>query len=125
MECFEMFEVRDTLLKPIMEEHDIQNATEYIKMLAASYGVPTERIKFPCTWPIKTLAITYALMCAAERRSMMNTDGTTDGADAWELKRKQYASKLESLKAELRAETFTGGAPTRGRVPVNISMQRG
>lgn len=125
MECFEMYEVRDELLKQIVKEHDIANATEYIKMLAASYGVPTERIKFPCTWPVKQLAIAYCLMCTAERRSMMNTDGTTDGADAWELKRRQYAIKVENLKADFRAETFTGGAPSRGRVPVNISMQRG
>lgn len=125
MAYFNQDEVRDVLLKNILKQDDIDESTAYIDDIAQRLQVSPTRIPTPPPFQVKTLAMCYALMVCAGNASLMNGDGGENGADAYELKRKNYAKRVEELETQITAQTLTGNASSTGRtIPINISFGR-
>jgi hypothetical protein len=125
MAYFETEDVRDSLLKGILKQEDIDESTAYIDDLSQRLEVSPTRIPNPPPFQIKTLAMCYALMVCAGNKSMMNGDGGENGADAWELKRRIYAKRVDELEPQITAQTLTGGTSSTGRmIPINIPFGR-
>lgn len=87
---------RDELLKTSVSNDDIAEADAYVNDLSWSVGIDPIRIPTEVPYKIKQLAIAYALMTAASNKSRMNQRGE-DGVDAYELKRKVFAAKVDNL----------------------------
>jgi hypothetical protein len=124
MAYFEQVDVRDALLKGILKQYDIDESTAYIDDLAQRLEVSPARIPTPPPFQVKTLAMCYALMLCAGNKSMMNGDGGENGADAWELKRRIYAKRVDELELQMTATTLTGGGSTGRRIPTSIPLRR-
>ena len=83
---FNMEDVRDTLLQPRLSDEDVAESTDYVDGLAARLGVSPERIRTPVAYPIRQLALFYALMVCARNASAMT--------------RAQHGSGRRSLREE-------------------------
>lgn len=124
MAYFETEDVRDSLLKGILKQEDIDESTAYIDDLAQRLEVSPAAIPNPPPFQVKTLAMCYALMLCAGNKSMMNGDGGENGADAWELKRRIYAKRVDELELQMTAKTLIGGGSTGRRIPTSIPLRR-
>ena len=124
MAYFETEVVRDSLLKGILKQEDIDESTAYIDDLAQRLEISPARIPNPPPFQVKTLAMCYALMLCAGNKSMMNGDGGENGADAWELKRRIYAKRVDELELQMTATTLIGGGSTGRRIPTSIPLRR-
>ena len=124
MAYFETEDVRDFLLKGILKQEDIDESTAYIDDLAQRLEVAPARIPNPPPFQVKTLAMCYALMLCAGNASLMNGDGGENGADAYELKRRNYAKRVDELELQMTAATLTGGGSTGRRIPTSIPLRR-
>jgi hypothetical protein len=115
--------IDDSMLKSVVSATHIKKSTNYIEDLAASLGVAIEKILSPTPFKIAELAEAYTLMEAAKKKSMMNTNGQIEGADAFELKRRVYASQVDTLTNQITAVTFTGPLlDVNGNAAVNLSF---
>lgn len=124
MQYFEIEDVRDGLLKPILNQSDIDEATDYIEDLALKYGVDPKSIPSDVPFTIKKIAMYYALATCAQNTSQYNDEGDEVGPDAYEMKRRIYQKRLSELEATLSVETFTGGAAAINRFPTRIPFGR-
>ncbi|WP_110955208.1 hypothetical protein [Anaerosinus massiliensis] len=117
--------IDDELLKECVTPTHIAKSTAYVEDLANSLGVGAGSIVEPAPFKIQQLAEAYALMEAAKKQSMMNTSGTVEGADAYELKRRVYAAEVDDLTDQITADTFTGGKSAKKRAfPMSVSVYR-
>lgn len=117
--------IDDEMLKDSVTEKHIAKSSAYIEDLAKSLGVDIEDIADPTPFKIQEIAEAYALMETATKQSMMNTEGTANGADSFELKRRVYAAKIASLESQITADTFTGGKSAKKRTfPMSVPMYR-
>jgi hypothetical protein len=108
---------RDELLREIITQDDIIGATEFVNDFAWSKDVdPIEIPNIEIPYKVKQLAISYAFMTAAQNQSIMNQKGI-DGADAYELKRKVYAAKVEALKNEITVPVLLGHSTRESSFP--------
>jgi hypothetical protein len=95
-------DMQDGMLKKIVTVDDIAEAEEYIDDLAWSVGIDPIRIpKIEVPYKVRKLAVYYALMTVANNKSIMNQRGQ-DGADAYELKRKVYAAKVDEITKDIK-----------------------
>ncbi|MBP2629887.1 MAG: hypothetical protein H6Q70_515 [Firmicutes bacterium] len=124
--------IDDSMLKTYVTETHIKKSTNYIEDLATSLGVAIANIANPTPFKIAELAEAYALMETAKKKSMMNTNGQIEGADAFELKRRVYAKQVDSLTNQITATTFTGplvdahgNAITSLSFPISMVIRRG
>ena len=122
---FDTAGVDDELLKEIITSEAVAKSTSYIEDLAAGLNVAVEDIAQPTPFKVVELAECYALMETAKKKSMMNSNGNNDGADAYELKRRVYAAEVDRLEAQITAETLTGGkSAARRTFPGSIPIYR-
>lgn len=123
---FDAHRIDDSLLKNIVTKGHIAKSSQYIEDLAYSLGVRADAIQKPAPFIVRELAEAYALMEAAEKKAMMNTDARHEGADAYELKRRVYAEKVKNLRAQITARTLTGGQSAKQRAfPMSVPLYRG
>lgn len=123
---FDADTIDDEMLKDSVTEKQIYKTSQYIEDLAESLNVDAENILEPTPFKVAELAEAYALMETAKKQSMMNTNGAVEGADAYELKRRVYASEVSRLEAQITAETFTGGqSASRRTFPMSVKVYRG
>lgn len=110
MDYISLEDIEDKLLKKLITATDIQKSTEYINDLAKSLGV-TSIVK-PVPQKIKDLAIAYSCANRAKYESGNSPKSFqgTDGADAYELKRRVYLKEVQALTDELsiNPRIFTG-----------------
>lgn len=117
--------IDDEMLKDCVTDKHIQKSSAYVEDLAESLGVGVDSIIEPTPFKIQELAEAYALMETAKKQSMMNTSGTVEGADAYELKRRVYAAEVDNLTDQITADTFTGGKSAKKRTfPMSVSVYR-
>lgn len=125
---FNMEEVRDVLLKDQLTDEDVAESTDYVNGLAARLGVLPDHIRTPVAYPIRQLALFYALMVCARNQSAM-TDGRNlqAGDDAYERKRAIYEKEYMRWEARISAETFTGdsGKDMGENFPLTAKVRRG
>nr|WP_092074949.1 hypothetical protein [Dendrosporobacter quercicolus]NSL49575.1 hypothetical protein [Dendrosporobacter quercicolus DSM 1736]SDN23345.1 hypothetical protein SAMN04488502_11531 [Dendrosporobacter quercicolus] len=124
MAYFDTTEIRDKLLVKLIKPEDIQESTDYIDDIALRLGVNPGRIPVPAPYQVRTLAMCYALMTAAQNETRMNSDGGEDGADSYELKRRIYAKRVAELEDQITAETLLGGGSASKKFPVSIPLRR-
>jgi hypothetical protein len=123
---FDADTIDDEMLKDSVTEKQIYKTSQYIEDLAESLNVDAENILKPTPFKVAELAEAYVLMETAKKQSMMNTNGAVEGADAYELKRRVYASEVSRLEAQITAETFTGGqSASRRTFPMSVKVYRG
>lgn len=117
--------IDDEMLKDCVTDKSIGKSSAFVEDLAKSLAVEVEEISTPTPFKIQELAEAYALMETAKKQSMMNTDGTAGGADAYELKRRVYSMVIDDLLEQITADTFTGGkSATKRAFPMTIAMHR-
>ena len=121
---FEVEQVRDKLLKDVLSEEDIDESTEYINNIASRLKVDYAQIPVPAPYPVRTLAMYYALMICAQNQSVLNSDGEEAGSDSYELKRQIYAKRVSELESGITAETLLGGSSVSDKIPLSIRMGR-
>lgn len=122
---FDTANIDDEMLRDCVSEEHIRRSSAYIEDVAESMGVTPERILRPTPFKIQRLAEAYALMETAKKQSMMNTNSSVEGADAYELKRRVYAAEVERLEGQITADTFTGGLSARRRAfPMSVPLYR-
>lgn len=121
---FEIEQVRDKLLKDVLSEEDIDESTEYINNIANRLKVDHTQIPSPAPYPVRTLAMYYALMICAQNETVLNSGGDEAGDDSYELKRKTYAKQVADLEGEITAETLLGGSTVGDKIPLSIRMGR-
>jgi len=123
---FDAATVDDEMLKDCILQKHIAKSSKYIEDLAESLNVDIDEILDPTPFKIGELAESYALMETSKKQSMMNTTGTAEGADSYELKRRVYASEVNRLEAQITADTFTGGkSASRRTFPMSAPVYRG
>ena len=115
---FNMEEVRDVLLRDQLTDEDVAESTDYVNGLAARLGVLPDHIRTPVAYPIRQLALFYALMVCARNQS---------GDDAYERKRAIYEKEYMRWEARISAETFTGdsGKDMGENFPLTAKVRRG
>ena len=125
MRCyFDINNIDDSLLKKEIKSNQIAKTNQYIEDLARSLGVGS--IVEPTPFKIQQLAEAYLLMEVAKNKSMMNTSGSVEGADAYELKRRVFADEVDSLIVQITADTFTAGkSAKKNTFPMSIPFRRG
>ena len=116
---FDPNDMHDILLARKVTPEIILQSTIFIEDTAGNYGVTPDRIADPTPYKISKLAMYYAYMTAALESSYMGSNGSQDGADAYELKRRVYAGMVASLLGEITADTFTNG---QSSVPNSFPM---
>jgi len=108
---------KDELLRDLVTVQDIADTHEFIEDFSWSKGVdPIEIPNTEVPYKVKQLAINYTYMTAAQNASIMNQKGI-DGADAYELKRKVYAAKVEALKNEITVPVLLGTGARESSFP--------
>lgn len=99
---------RDALLGEDVTEEDILATTDYIDDLAWQIGVDPSNIpNVNVPYKVKQLAIYYTFMNMAQDSSRMNNKAQ-DGADAYEFKRRVYASKVDALVEQMTPRVLLG-----------------
>lgn len=124
MAYFATEDIRDLLLKNLIKPEDVAESTAYIDDIALRLGVNPGRIPSPAPFQVKTLAMCYALMLTALNASRMNGDGSDDGADAYEMKRRVYARRVAELESQMTAQTLLGGGSAGRKFPVTVPLRR-
>ena len=105
---------------------EIIKSSLYIEDMALNFGVQKEEIADPVPFKIARLAMVYALMMTALENSRMASDGSQDGADAYELKRRVFAEELKQIEAQLSADTFSNGQSSiKMTAPFAVPILRG
>lgn len=118
--------LRDELLSSLVTEEQIIQSTRYIEDLALSLGVSPNKIAKPVPYKVEILASYYTLMITALQQSMMNSDGSENGEDAYELKRKVYAKMVYDLEGQITRGMLLGYTSTRRRAfPEVLPLSRG
>ena len=124
---FNIEDVRDTLLNGTLTDDDIKESTDYVNGLAARLNVNQSQIKTPVAYPIKQLALFYALMVCARNQSTM-TEGRNfnAGDDAYERKRAIYEKEYMLWESRITADTFIGdnGIDTGPFIPLTTRLSR-
>ena len=90
-------DVVDALLAKKITDRILIKSSLYIEDMALNFGVQKEEIADPVPFKIARLAMVYALMMTALENSRMASDGSQDGADAYELKRRVFAEELKQI----------------------------
>ena len=118
---FNMEDVRDTLLQPRLSDEDVAESTDYVDGLAARLGVSPERIRTPVAYPIRQLALFYALMVCARNASAMTSGRSMEAGDD------PYEREYMRWEARISAETFTGaeGKDLGENFPLTAKVGRG
>jgi len=108
---------KDELLRDDVTAEDIAVTHAFIEDFSWSKGVdPIEISNTHVPYKVKQLAINYTYMMVAQNKSIMNQKGI-DGADAYELKRKVYAAKVEALKNEITVPVLLGTGARESSFP--------
>lgn len=124
---FNVEDVRDQLLKDALNDDDISESTEYVNGLAARLNVKQDKIRTPVAYPIKQLALFYALMvCARNQSTMVDGRSLESGDDAYEKKRAIYEREYKLWENRINADTFTGmnGKDTGDFIPLTAKVRR-
>lgn len=106
-----MNDFEDELLMRLMQQSDIDAADAAVEQLAINLDVDVSNIK---TDPLNVRVKEYALAYAYERRAGLKMGANpkshqgTDGEDAYGVKRKVYAKKIEYLEATITEQMLTG-----------------
>lgn len=103
-------DIRDELLGPLVATEDLSETDEYLEALAAERGVTlVETLPFK----VKRLAIAYCCTRICTRKSGVNPRNYqgTDGADAYELKRRVYAAQVRELEPQMSEALLSGETP--------------
>ncbi|MCM0759950.1 hypothetical protein M7775_15435 [Sporomusa sphaeroides DSM 2875] len=116
-------DIRDELLKQLVTEDDLQEASDEIDDLARSLNVNPARIPNPVPNTVKKLAAALTLTITARNSSLMNAGG--DGEDAYEKKRQVWAKEVDRLSKMITQEVLLGGKPPeKRRFPCVMEMKR-
>lgn len=116
----------ESLLKTVVGISHIEKSTRYIENLAISLGVKVDEITNPIPMKIQELAECYTFMEAAKKKSKMNASGSSEGADAYELKRRVYAAEVDKLTKEITANDFLANkSSTAWEFPFTMPLYRG
>jgi hypothetical protein len=116
-------DIRDELLKELVTEDDLQEASSEIDDLARSLNVSPERIPNPAPNIVKKLTAALTLTITARNNSLMNTGA--DGEDAYEKKRQVWAKEVDRLSRLITPELLLGGKPPeKRRFPLMMEMKR-
>ncbi len=119
-------DVVDALLAKKITGRILIKSSLYIEDMALNFGVQKEEIADPVPFKIARLAMVYALMMTALENSRMASDGSQDGADAYELKRRVFAEELKQIEAQLSADTFSNGQSSiKMTAPFAVPILRG
>jgi hypothetical protein len=122
---FDVGGVDDELLKDSLTPEAIDKSSRYIEDLAYGLGVEVRDIVDPVPFKVSELAEDYALMETAKKKSMMNSNGATEGADAYELKRRVYAREVSELEGQITADMLEGTDSVKRRTfPGSVPIYR-
>lgn len=117
-------DIRDELLKGLVTDDDLKEASDEIDDLSRSLNVNPARIPNPAPNIVKKLAAALTLTITARNRSLMNNAGD-DGEDAYEKKRQVWAKEVDRLSRMITAELLLGGnPPEKRRFPIIMEMKR-
>jgi ABC-type transporter lipoprotein component MlaA len=114
-------DIRDDLLTPLLTAADVSEANSYLYNEALRYGA--KFIAQPPTYQIKRLAVCKCLELIAGRKALLSprTMSSSDGLDAYEIKRRAYAKERKEITDSISARDFTGA--TEAENP-SISLYR-
>lgn len=122
---FKDIDVNDQLLNDVVNERDIVQSSQYIEDLARNYGVDPRDIPKPTPFKIARLAMFFCLMQTALEQTLMSSAGQEADDDAYEKKRKLYASLVADLESQLTADTFLGGiSAVKTAFPATMKIYR-
>jgi hypothetical protein len=125
---FDTEDVRDLLLKDRVTDEDVNESTQYVDGLAVRLNVSPNKIRMPVAYPIKQLALFYALMVCARNQSIMVEGRDMEaGDDPYEKKRAIYEKEYQRWESRITAETFTGlsGRDSGEAIPLTTKVRRG
>lgn len=125
MVYFDKEKIEDIVLRESLTDTVVEESTEYIEDIARRCKVNAADIANPPTYPVRVLAMNYAMMLGASNLSAMNgSSGDSSAADSYELKRRVFKENVDKWEAQITAETLTGGASAGDKVPLSIPIER-
>lgn len=117
-------DIRDELLKELVTDDDITEASDEIDDLARSLKVDPANIPDPAPNIVKKLAAALTLIIAARNASLMNNAGE-DGEDSYEKKRQVWTEEADRLTKMVTPELLLGGKPPeRAKFPITLGVKR-
>ena len=121
---YDVTTLSDALLKTYVTPDIVKESSEYIEMLAKSFGVSPEAIKIPTPYIVKMVATYYSYMKAAWLRTVYSVGKETD-KDSFRLKYEMYKQALDDLISQLNADSFTDGSTAKKRkFPATMGLAR-
>ena len=117
---FNMEDVRDALLQPNLSDEDVAESTEYVDGLAARLGVSPERIRTPVAYPIRQLALFYALMVCARNASDMTSGRSMEAGE--DPMRRSVRFMSGSICAGKRESVRKHSREQKGKTLARISL---
>lgn len=121
---FDTAALDDALLKSYVTPQIVEESSQYVEAIALSYGVTPNAIATPTPFLVKRLALLYAYMTSAQKKSTF-AKGSSADEDSFALKFKMYKGLLDDLLDMLSAESFTNGVQAKKRkFPVTMGIER-
>ena len=114
----------DALLARYVTPNIIRESSQYVESVAHSFGVSASSIATPTPFMVSQLALFWAYMTAAWRKSSFSVGKSAD-SDSFALKYKLFYTMLNDLLDRITADTFTNGQSARKRnFPSTLSISR-
>ena len=116
-------DIRDELLKHLVQEDDFKEADSEIDDIARSLNVdPSQIPNTPYPSIVTKLAAALTLSITARNNSLMNG---ADGEDPYEKKRQVWAKEADRLTKMITPDFLLGGKPPqKSKFPFTIAMKR-
>lgn len=116
-------DVEDEVLASLIQESDLEAATNRIKSIARSLGVSEDEIAQPLADEVKELAV--AIACERRAKFSVGTATRSDqGVDVYEIKRRAYAKDVERLSGQMTVELMTNDVTSKGDLSYTIELFR-
>ena len=116
-------DIEDEVLAGLIQESDLDAATNRIKSIARALGVSEDEIVEPLTDEVKELAI--AVACERRAKFSVGTATRSDtGVDVYEIKRRAYAKDVEKLSGQMTVQLLTNDVTSRGDLSYTIELFR-
>lgn len=116
-------DVEDEVLASLIQESDLEAATNRIKSIARSLGVSEDEIAQPLTDEVKELAV--AIACERRAKFSVGTATRSDqGVDVYEVKRRAYAKDVERLTGQMTVQLLTNDVTSKGDLSATIELFR-
>lgn len=117
-------DIGDEVLVGLIQESDLEYASNRVISIARSLGVSESEIVVPLADEVKELAV----VIACERRAKFSVGTATrsdNGVDVYEMKRRAYAKDVERLSGQMTTQLLTGDVTSKGDLSYTIELYRG